>query len=95
MKLHWQERALIELDEALAYISERNPDAAYKLVQDIFASVKRNLPDNPNIGRPGRVENTRELVVHKNYIVAYRINRDEIEILSVTHAAQLWPASFE
>ena len=94
MKIIWQERALFELDEALAYISERNPEAAINLVQGIFASVERNLPDNPNMGRIGRVENTRELVVHKNYIVAYQVGEDAINILSIFHAARLWPVSF-
>ncbi len=39
MKVSWQEQALVDLDEALAYTSEDNPTAALKLVAEIFASV--------------------------------------------------------
>ena len=42
-------------------------------------------------GRPGRVEGTRELVVHPSYLVAYRISGTEVQILTVRHAARLWP----
>ena len=94
MKLFWQERALVELDDALTYISERNPDAAYALVESIFSSVERNLPDNPHIGRPGRVEGTREWVAHKNYVVVYRVRPDRLDILSVHHVARLWPEAY-
>lgn len=94
MKLFWQERALVELDDALAYISERNPDAAYALVESIFSSVERNLPVNPHIGRPGRVEGTREWVAHKNYVVVYRVRGDRLDILSVHHVARLWPEAY-
>ena len=94
MEISWQERALAELDEALAYISEDNPAAAIKLVKEIFASVEKTLPDHPAVGRHGRVEGTREWVTHKNYIVAYRVHDNRIQILSVMHSARLWPNSF-
>lgn len=47
----------------------------------------------PNLGRPGRLENTRELVVHPNYIVFYRVREAArlIQILRVKHAARQWP----
>jgi plasmid stabilization system protein ParE len=38
----------------------------------------------------GRVLNTREIIVHPNYLVIYRLT-DRIEILSVLHARQQYP----
>ncbi len=55
--------------------------------------VETILPNNPYAGRPGRVEGTRELVVHESYLVAYEI-ADTINILTVRHAARLWPERF-
>ncbi|MCA1598486.1 MAG: type II toxin-antitoxin system RelE/ParE family toxin, partial [Chloroflexi bacterium] len=47
------------------------------------------------LGRTGRVEGTRELVVSRTpYIVAYRVRDDEVIVLAVQHAARLWPARF-
>ncbi len=49
------------------------------------------LPEYPWLFRPGRVEGTRELVAHPNYIIVYRVTDDAIEIVSVLHARQQYP----
>lgn len=50
------------------------------------------LAQFPEIGRPGRVEATRELVVKRTpYIVAYRIEGNSVQILRVLRGAQDWP----
>jgi len=91
MQLLWQEQAIIDLDDALAYISEDNPAAALKLVNEVFPSVEQTLSKHPAIGRRGRFKGTREWVAHKNYIVAYRVHDNQIQILAVMHSARLWP----
>jgi toxin ParE1/3/4 len=53
------------------------------------------LPDNPRMGRPGRVPGTRELVIGQTpYIVPYRLQRGVIQILRVFHGARRWPQNF-
>lgn len=94
MEVFWQNQALCDLDDTLAFICEDNPHAALTLVEEIFDSVERHLSDNPFIGRPGRVDNTREFIVQKNYIVVYRLTDVRIDILSVRHTARLWPSEF-
>lgn len=49
------------------------------------------LAQHPKVYRAGRVRGTRELVVHPNYVVVYRIAGGEIEILRVLHSARQWP----
>lgn len=39
----------------------------------------------PGIGKIGRVVGTRELVLHDNYIVIYRVCKDELQILRIQH----------
>ncbi len=54
-----------------------------------------SLAESPDIGRPGRVAGTRELVLTDiPYIVPYRPTTAGIEILTVMHSAQRWPDGF-
>ena len=73
----------------LGYIADRNPSAAEKLLGDIEDATSA-LPYHPYLYRHGRVSGTREIVVHPNYIVVYRVT-DCIEIVHVLHARQEYP----
>jgi plasmid stabilization system protein ParE len=46
------------------------------------------------MGRPGRVDGTRELVLHHSYLIAYRVTETAVEIIHVRHAARRWPSAF-
>lgn len=89
MLIDWKPKASEALLNILGYIEERNPIAADDLQATIESAVD-SLPDAPNMGRPGRVPKTRELVVTPNYIVVYRV-RSCIEVLNVLHAKQRYP----
>jgi toxin ParE1/3/4 len=92
MNIKWSEDALEDLRNLHAYVSAENPIAAQKLAMTIIDAVETNLPDNPHMGRPGRVSGTRELVITKNsYIVPYRVKFGVIQILRVYHGARRWP----
>jgi len=53
------------------------------------------LADQPGIGRPGRVPDTREWVMpHTPYIIAYRVEDETVVILRVLHGARKWPERF-
>ena len=46
----------------------------------------------PEMGHPGRIDGTRELVISNTpYIAAYRIADNSVRILRVLHGAQQWP----
>ena len=50
------------------------------------------LAAQPNLGRPGRVPNTRELVVIKTrYIILYRGRGDSVEVLRMFHTSRRPP----
>ena len=49
-----------------------------------FATLVPRVPEQPGVGRPGRVRGTRELIVFKTrYIVPCRVQSQTIEILRV------------
>jgi addiction module RelE/StbE family toxin len=94
MEIVWREVALNSLERARDYIAQDNPAAAGRVYERILTAVA-NLADMPNMGRPGRVEDTRELVVPSTpYIVAYTVLDDQVVIIAVQHTAQKWPERF-
>ena len=90
LKLVWRARALSDLETILSYIADRNLAAADGLLETIETCTER-LPEHPFLYRVGRVEGTREAVVHPNYIVIYRVGTDLVEIVNVVHARQQYP----
>jgi toxin ParE1/3/4 len=90
----WLRTALHNLDEEISYISREDEESAFKIYQYILERVN-SLQNTPNIGRPGRVFGTRELVLdHYPYIIPYRVSREFIEILRVFHTSRKQPKTW-
>ena len=90
MELRWTRKALENLDQIAAYIGQDNPTRASSFVGEIKEKTEMLLTF-PALGRPGRVPGTRELVVHENYVLPYRVKGDTVQIIRVQHVARLWP----
>lgn len=94
MKIVWTEPARQDLREIFEYIAEENPNAARALLAEI-RKLAGSLADNPELGRLGRVEGSRELVLTgTQYVLPYRVKEQWIQILAVFHAARKWPEGF-
>jgi toxin ParE1/3/4 len=95
MQVKWLRRALRSLEQEAAYLAQENPRAAAALVAEADQST-RLLIRHPDMGRPGRVPGTRELVLpHFPYVIPYRFREQRIEILHVLHTSRKWPPGFE
>ena len=91
MQITWHRRARQDLQAVREYITAANPEAARQVAQRILQAVGL-LVEQPGLGRPGRVLETRELVIAGTpYIAAYRVVDDTIVILRVLHGARQWP----
>lgn len=91
MEIRWLPSALADLEAARAYIARDNPAAAERVFERIISEVAGLVP-LPHIGRPGRVANTRELIVPSTpFIIPYRVHEGRVIILAVIHAARQWP----
>ena len=91
MRLEWSVFAQADREAIFDYIEADSPQAAVTVDDRIRVQVEE-LVQFPEIGRPGRIEGTRELVIHRTpYIAAYRLTGDTVRILRVLHGAQLWP----
>ncbi len=88
-------RALSDLEELTAYIAADSPQNA-RLVRDRIQAALLRLTQQPHMGRPGRKEGTRELVIPRTgYIAAYRVvdtsDGPEVQVAAIIHGAQHWP----
>ena len=86
MKIIWSVRAQANLHNIVEYISRDDPVAAQRLVDGLVDSMMAILAEHPKAGRAGRVENTREWVAHKHYIVVYRIKRETLVVAAVVQS---------
>jgi toxin ParE1/3/4 len=91
VRLEWTQKALGDLKEAGEYIAADNNGAARRMAERVLEAVEY-LIDHPNIGRPGRLSRTRELVVSGTpFIVVYWVRGSAVQILRVLHHARRWP----
>ena len=71
LRVEWSLPAIGDLKSAGEYIAEDNPDSATRMASRVIEAVEY-LTDHPNIGRPGRIEETKELVVSGTpFIIVY------------------------
>ena len=93
MKVVWSPLALERVDEIADYIAADNIEAARVFLIDIFAAVGR-LRRFPQSGRSVPEVNRsdiREIVFRKKYRVVYRVERQQVSILTVRHGKQRLP----
>ena len=94
MRVRWTTPAKEQLVSAYEYIASENRTAAARTADKIWESTEL-LAQHPMAGRDGRVAGTRELVVRGTpFIVAYGVERNEVWVLAVMHAARKWPDEF-
>jgi len=91
MQLEWSQFAQADREAIFDYIEADSPQAAIT-VDDRIGQQIEELMKFPKVGRPGRIDGTRELIIQRTpYIAAYRIAGKTIRILRVLHGAQMWP----
>jgi toxin ParE1/3/4 len=87
----WSPPTIEHLAQLRAYIARDNPKAAHRIAGALLEAVER-LAELPNLGRPGRVAGTRELVAPGTpYVIPYRLRGDRLEVIAVFHGRQKWP----
>ena len=91
MRLEWTLPAFEDIQEAGRYIALDDPRAAKRMAERVREAVEY-LVDQPNIGRPGRMQGTRELVISGTpFIAVYWVRGDVVQILRLLHHARQWP----
>lgn len=89
MKIRWSPLALDRVAEIANWIAADRPDAAAKLVSEMFAVVER-LAAFPESGRvvPEFERDELREVICRSYRIIYRVTKDRVEVLTVRHSLQ-------
>ena len=89
-RLFWAPAAVADREAIYDFIEADNPSAALEL-DERFSRTAAALQEQPGLGRPGRVAGTREWVVHPHYVLVYRIQPDQVQVLRLLHTTRQWP----
>jgi toxin ParE1/3/4 len=93
LKVRYTIDALLHVGTIHAFINERNPVAATRVIARVRAAAEQ-LGEHPRIGHAGTAAGTLEWVVTGlPYVIVYeaRVADDEIVVLGVYHGAQMRP----
>ncbi len=90
--LKWRPMAIADRDTIMEHIAADNATAAVELDAE-FEAHADHACRTPTLYKPGRIKGTREIVVHPNDVMIYRVEAAAIVIVRVLHAAQQWPTA--
>jgi len=93
LPVEWKASAQADLLDILAYIRERNAQAAEQLFERIQKDLE-HASEHPYLFKPSlRVSGAREIVTHPNYLILYRVTTTCIEVVTVVHARREFPGA--
>jgi toxin ParE1/3/4 len=82
----WTESAIDDLNNIVDYIALDSIEQAIILEDTIYQKADK-LDAMPMMGKPGRIDGTREFVAMPNYIIIYHVRNIEPVIIRIKHAA--------
>ena len=93
MKVGFTDRALAQIDSIEAYLNERNPAAAERVI-DRIVGMAELLSDHPLMGRDYDGVNRVFAVPRTRYRIFYRLREDAgvVDVLTIVHSSQLPPS---
>lgn len=90
MRVIWTPEALQDRADVWDYIAADNPRAAVRM-DELFSDAAARLTDHPKLGRPGKIQGTRELAPHESYRLVYEVSGESVWMLALVHTARQWP----
>jgi toxin ParE1/3/4 len=91
IQLRWTEAAAEDLERIANYLFEETPLHAARLVTEIYKAPAQLLIF-PLLGRPGKAEGTRELILSAlPYVIVYAVTGSTIHVRRILHGSQKWP----
>lgn len=88
--MFWATAAEQDRVDIFDFIAQDNPLAAMEM-DERFSQAAGRLGMHPEVGKPGLIAGTRELIPHESFRLVYEVQQDELWILALVHTARLWP----
>ena len=90
MKLNFSPKAKADIENITQYIALDKPSAAEKWVEELISKCL-NLTQFPEIGISYyEVRKNMRTLPFGKYLILYRFNKTDVEIVRVFHGAQEW-----
>lgn len=90
MRIRWTPEAAADLDSIDRHLRDSMPHYRHATMRKMYTRIQE-LKANPNSGRIGRIEGTRELLcLPLPYVIVYSVHEGTAEILRIFHAAREW-----
>ena len=78
--------AFDDLDEIRAYIARDNPDAADRVVTEIFDTIRALVPfPHQGYRRPNLTSRPLRFAIVREYVIAYAPDKTPLRVLAVFH----------
>jgi toxin ParE1/3/4 len=88
MRIRWTPPAAKDMQGIGDYLKDHHPHYRQPTMRKLYDRI-RALKDTPHIGKPGRIEGTREILFSPMpYIAVYRVTEQTIEIWRLWHTSQ-------
>ena len=88
MRIRWTPAAAADLQQISDYLREHHPHYRQATLRKLYDTIHK-LREAPHLGKPGRVEGTREILFPPMpYVAVYRVREQGIEVLRIWHTAQ-------
>ena len=72
-------------------LQKSRPEAARRVAQSVIERLG-TLETFPHVGRPGRVQGTRDVIVPPlPFVAIYEVRDEQIIVLRILQGAQRWP----
>jgi addiction module RelE/StbE family toxin len=88
MRIRWTPVAAADLQKISDYLRDHHPQYRQPTMRKLYERI-RALKNAPYLGRPVRIEGTREIFFSPMpYIGVYRVHEQTIEIWRIYHTSQ-------
>lgn len=96
LKLRWSPEAVADLEAICNLIADDSPEYAQIFAQRIFEKMDA-VRAFPHVGRvvPEYANDNLREIFHLDYRIVYRINPENIELVTISHGARKLPDSLD
>ena len=94
MRVIWTPEAQQDRADVWDHVAADNPRAAARM-DELSSDAAARLAEHPQLGRPGKIPATRELIPHESYRLGYEIDPQAVCVLALVQTARQWPPARE